>query len=152
MLLRSIWNPPICFAQNINHYSHILQYIVIVVLFNKLLLSRFVITLDLFLSIQLRRKTSNDLIPSFPLKTRGDNRCDNLLLDSLSFFSIWVFFQVHSRFTGQQRKKEAIYLTPLYHFHPLHRHLDIVWAITAESSPLYIASSQTQTQTLSASC
>ena len=29
-------------------------------------------------------------------------------------------------------------LTPHYHFHPLHRHLDISWVITAESSPLDI--------------
>ena len=34
-------------------------------------------------------------------------------------------------------------LTPHYHFHPLHRHLDISWVITAESSPLHIASSRT---------
>ena len=53
------------------------------------------------------------------------------------FFSIWVFFHKHSRFTGQQGKGEGIYLTPLYHFHPLHRHLDISRAITAESSPLH---------------
>ena len=49
----------------------------------------------------------------------------------LIFFSIWVFFHEHSRFTGQQGKGEGISLTPLYHFHPLHRHLDISWAITA---------------------
>ena len=30
-------------------------------------------------------------------------------------------------------------LTPHCHFHPLHRHLDISWAITAEGSPLHIA-------------
>ena len=64
------------------------------------------------------------------------------------FFSMWVFFYVHSRFTGQQGKREAIYLTPLYHFHPLHRHLDISRAITAESSPLHIASSRTRTGNL----
>ena len=48
------------------------------------------------------------------------------------FFSIWVFFHGHSRFTGQQGKGEATSLTPLYHFDPLHRHLDISRAITAE--------------------
>ena len=64
------------------------------------------------------------------------------------FFSIWVFFQEHSRFTGQQGKGEGIYLTPLYHFHPLHRHLDISRAIAAESSPLHIAGSQTGTGNL----
>ena len=41
------------------------------------------------------------------------------------FFFIRVFFHEHSRFAGQQGKGEGIYLTPLYHFHPLHRRLDI---------------------------
>ena len=58
-------------------------------------------------------------------------------MDYCIFFSIWVFFHEHSRFTGQQGKGEGIYLTPLYHFHPLYRHLDISRAITAESSPLH---------------
>ena len=43
---------------------------------------------------------------------------------------------------------EGISLTPHYHFHPLHRHLDISWAITAESSLLHIASCRTQTGNL----
>ena len=64
------------------------------------------------------------------------------------FFSIWVFFHEHSRFTGQQGKGEGNYLTPLYHFHPLHRHLDISRAIAAESSPLHIAGSRTRTGNL----
>ena len=64
------------------------------------------------------------------------------------FFSMWVFFHEHSRFTGQHGKGEGIYLTPLYHFHPLPRHLDISQAITAESSPLHIASSRTRTGNL----
>ena len=34
------------------------------------------------------------------------------------------------------------------HFHPLHRHLDISQAIIADSSPLQIASSRTQTGNL----
>ena len=63
-------------------------------------------------------------------------------------FSIWVFVHEHSRFTGQQGKEEGIYLTPLYHFHPLHRHLDISRAIAAESSPLRIAGSRTRTGNL----
>ena len=68
--------------------------------------------------------------------------------DIFFFFSIWVFFHEHSRFTGQQGKGEGIFLTPLYHFHPLHRHLDISPAITAESSPLLIAGSRTRTGNL----
>ena len=57
------------------------------------------------------------------------------------FFSIWVFFYEHSRITGLQGKGEGISLTPQYHFHPLHRHLDISRAFTAESSPLHIVTS-----------
>ena len=64
------------------------------------------------------------------------------------FFSIWVFFHEHSLFTGQQEKGEGIFLTPFYHFHPLHRHLDIGRAITTESSPLHIGSSRTGTGNL----
>ena len=56
------------------------------------------------------------------------------------FFSIWVFFHEHSQFMRQQGKGEHIYWTPLYDFRLLHRHLDISRAITAESSPLHIAS------------
>ena len=58
--------------------------------------------------------------------------------------SICVFFHEHSRFTGQQAKGEGIYLTPVYHFHPLHRHFGISRAITAESSPLHIAGNRTR--------
>ena len=49
---------------------------------------------------------------------------------SVAFISIWVFFHEHPRFTGQQRKGGAISLTPLYHFHSLHRHLVINQTIT----------------------
>ena len=64
------------------------------------------------------------------------------------FFSNWVFFHKDSRFTGQQGKGESIYLTPLYHFQPLHGHLDISWAITTDNSPLHIVSSRTGTGNL----
>ena len=55
----------------------------------------------------------------------------------ISFFSTCVFFHNHSRIKGLQGKKEGISLTPHYHFHLLHRHLDISRAITAERSPLH---------------
>ena len=64
---------------------------------------------------------------------------------NIYIFSIWILFHEHSRFTGQQEKGEAISLTSLYHFHPLHRHLDISRAITAGSSPLHLASSRIRT-------
>ena len=65
-----------------------------------------------------------------------------------SFSICFFFFHKHSRFTGQQGKREDIYLTPLYHLYQLHRHLDISRAVTAESSPQHIASSRTRTQNL----
>ena len=62
----------------------------------------------------------------------------------LFFFFLYLgFFHEHPRFTGQQGKDEAISLTPLYYFHPLHRHLDISRTIPAKSSPLHIASNRT---------
>ena len=64
-----------------------------------------------------------------------------------AFFSRWVFFHEHLRFTGQQGKRDAISLTPLYHFHPFHRHFHSR-AITEENSTLQIASSQTRTGNL----
>ena len=64
-------------------------------------------------------------------------------LINLFFFSVWVFFREHSRITGPQGKGEGISLTPHYHFHPRHRHLDISRAITEEGSPLHIVSSRT---------
>ena len=54
----------------------------------------------------------------------------------------------HSQFTGQQGKGEAISLTLLYHFHPLHRNIDVSREIAAGSSPLtshLIASSRNRT-------
>ena len=55
----------------------------------------------------------------------------------LLLFCFWV--------TGLQGKGEGISLILHYHFHPLHGHIDISRAITAESSPLHIASNQTRT-------
>ena len=55
------------------------------------------------------------------------------------FFSIWVFFHEHSQFAGQQGTGEASSLTPLYHSHPLHRHLHISLPITVKNSLLHLA-------------
>ena len=63
--------------------------------------------------------------------------------DFLVVFSIWIFFREYSRFTGQQKKGEAIFLYPFYPFHSLHRQLDISQFITAGSSPMRIASTRT---------
>ena len=63
-------------------------------------------------------------------------------------FFLWVLFHEHSRVTGLQGKGESISFTLHYHFHPFHTHLHISRAITAESSPLHICSSQTRTGSL----
>ena len=60
------------------------------------------------------------------------------------FFSTWVFFHENSWIAGMQGKRKGISLTTHYYFHPLHRHLDISRAITADGSPLRIASSRAQ--------
>ena len=65
----------------------------------------------------------------------------------LIFLSGFSFTNIHD-LRDSRRKGEAIYLTPLYHFHALHRHLDISRAITAKSSPQRIASSRTRTGNL----
>ena len=65
-----------------------------------------------------------------------------ILFVCLFLFSIWVFFREHSWITGLQGKGEGNSLTPHYHLHPLHIHLDISRTITADSSRLHIASSQ----------
>ena len=64
------------------------------------------------------------------------------------FLSILVFFHGHSRITGLQGKGEGTSLTSHYHFHPLHRHLDIGRGIAVENSPLHIASIRSRTVNL----
>ena len=76
----------------------------------------------------------------------SQQRCQShqlVIHSDIAFFFYLGFFQEHSRFTGQQGKGEGIYLTPLYHFHPLHRHLDISRAITAESYCSYCSRTDT---------
>ena len=85
--------------------------------------------------------------------TLYDQRCVissmlHYMINAALFFSNWVLFHEHSQITGLQGKGEGILLTPHYRFHPLHRHLDISPAITAESSPLQIVSSRTRTGNL----
>ena len=69
------------------------------------------------------------------LVTRQDKNCN-------------VTYNLYMWITGLQGKREGISLTPHYHFYPLHRYLDISRPITAESSPLHIASSLIRTENL----
>ena len=78
----------------------------------------------------------------------------NILPVIFCTFSVFFFFLPGFSFTNIHHprdstgKGEGIYLTPLYHFQPLHRHLDISRAITAEVSPLHIASCRSRTRSL----
>ena len=63
----------------------------------------------------------------------------------LGFFS--RTFSIHTR-AGEKGGGGGISLIPHHHFHPLSRHLDISRAITAESLPLHIPSSRSQTVAL----
>ena len=42
----------------------------------------------------------------------------NFYQNPFLFFSVWVFFHTHRRFTGQQGELRGHFI-PLYHFHPL---------------------------------
>ena len=53
---------------------------------------------------------------------------------SLFFSYLFFFFHEHLQITGLQWEGGGILVTPHYHFHPLHRNLDISRWITAESS------------------
>ena len=73
----------------------------------------------------------------------GNNKDTNMSIGVVLYF--FSFTNVHD---SHDSKGEVVSLTPLYHFHPLHRHLDISRAITAESSPLHIVSSRARTGNL----
>ena len=72
----------------------------------------------------------------------------NLKMLHLFIFLSGFFLHKHSWIAGLQGKGESISLTPHYHFQPHHRHFDISQVITAESSPLHIASSQARSGNL----
>ena len=80
-------------------------------------------------------------------------RCPRLIKEvakTNSFFCLGFLsrtFTIH----GPAGEGEAISLNLLSFFHPLHRHLDNSQAITAESSPLHIASAGLEPEFPSAS-
>ena len=73
---------------------------------------------------------------------------ETIISEATFLFTVWVFFYEPLRFTRQRGKGKAIYLTRFYHPHPIHRHLHTSQAITADGSPLLIASSLSRTVSL----
>ena len=71
------------------------------------------------------------------------------LFPRILFFFFYFGFLSHT-FTIHRTagEGEAISLTPLYYFHPLHRNVGISQVITAECVPLLITSSRTRTGNL----
>ena len=63
------------------------------------------------------------------------------------FLSGFSFKNIHDSQNGR-RWGRVTPLTPFSDFHPLHRHLDIIQLVAAESSPLYIASNRDRTGNL----
>ena len=62
------------------------------------------------------------------------------------FISLSGFSSTDTYYLQDSRSKGKLFFDPLYHFHLLPRLLDISWFIAAESSPLCIAGSRTQTK------
>ena len=91
--------------------------------------------------------TINLMVPSSSTPTHSDwlilCRFSQMHFIHLFFFHLGFLSRT---FTNHKTagKGEGISLIPHYHFHPLHRHLDISRAMTAESSPLHITSSRAQ--------
>ena len=70
-------------------------------------------------------------------------------LNQISIFFFYLDF-LSLLFTIHRTAEEGKFnsLTPHYHFHRVHRHLDISWVSTTDSSPLDIVSSRTRTGSL----
>ena len=73
---------------------------------------------------------------------------ETIITEAILFLSGFSFTDIHDSQDNRGRESLSLSLTALYHFHLLHRHLDISQAITAESSPIHIASSRTWTRNL----
>ena len=80
---------------------------------------------------------------------------ETIITEAIFFLSGSSFTGIHDSQDNRGGESLSLSLTPLYHFHLLHRHLDISQAITAENSPMHIASRRTWTRNLffpSANC
>ena len=62
------------------------------------------------------------------------------------FYSGSLSFDIYRSQTGRRAGRPI--LTPFYHIHPFHEHLNISWAIIAARSSLHISSGRTRTGNL----
>ena len=105
-------------------------------------------SLKLLFTLTLWNNSEKSLWTNFiALKSHMHFVCQVINCDLVCFFFYLGFLSqtlTYRRTAGEG----GGHLIPHYHFHPLHRHLDISRAITAESLPLHIASSRTRTGNL----
>ena len=101
----------------------------------------FLMQKKLLLITEFSRKISSVFLIFPENRYSGRNQEDFFCLGFLS-----RTFTIH-RAAGEEGGR-VISLTLLYHFHPLHRHLDISRAITAQRSHLHTASNRTRTGSL----
>ena len=81
------------------------------------------------------------LLQEMQLLVKQEHKYDKHFFFYLGFFP--RTFTIH-RTTGEGEGGWRYSLSPLYHFHPAHRHLYISRAINVVSSPLHIASNRTR--------
>ena len=93
------------------------------------------------LNAQKHLQRSNSFTVNVLISQFLNSSCSFYFLSGFSFTKIYD--SQDSRGRG-----EVFCLTPLYHFYPLCRHLNISGTATAGSSPLHIASSRTRTGNL----
>ena len=62
------------------------------------------------------------------------------------FYLGFLSHDIHDSQDRRERRRPC--LVPLYHLHPLNKHLHISWTITADSSLLCMASDRTQTRNI----
>ena len=90
-------------------------------------------------------KSHEKSIKPFGLRVRK-LETENILIDEKNYKNLEThLFLFFFFFCGENG---GYFFKSFYHFHPLHRHLNISWAITAKSLPLHIASGQTRTRNL----
>ena len=81
-------------------------------------------------------------------KRKKNKKSSEFLVGLLSFFFYLGFLPQPFTKYRTAGEGEDIPLTPHYQFYPLHRHLNISWAIAVDSSSLQIGSSRTRTGNL----
>ena len=82
-------------------------------------------------NVRIGFHTSHSALPKFVVVGRWPRNFHYVYLTRDIFFYLFFFTIIH--FSQDSSGMERLFLTPPCHFHPLHKHWDISWAITAWS-------------------